>query len=328
LTNDLLISQEDFDSCTRYYKDSELNLNWNLVFTLPVWLKVWWQNFGPGSELYLRSVKQDGRIIGIAPLQIKGDTVSIIGSVNICDYQDFIVLPGYEKAFFGAILKDLKNKGIRSLHLETIRPDSTIVSHLIPLSLESGYKVDCHQTDVSSDIELPSSWDGYLKTLDSKQRHEIKRKIRNLNDIGQTVYRSVTDKDLIPDTVDAFLELFPESRRDKSEFLTPEMKTFFRSLAVSLSEDRIVNFGILDFSGRPLAMVMYFTYNENVYLYNSAYNPDYKSYSVGIVSKALCIQESILNKRKRFDFLKGSEQYKSYLGGKEIPLFSCEISIS
>jgi CelD/BcsL family acetyltransferase involved in cellulose biosynthesis len=327
LIDTLKISREDFESITAYYINANLNLNWNLIFTLPAWLRVWWQNFASRSELYLCSIKHNEKIIGLSPLQIQGDVASLIGSKNVCDYQDFIISPGYEKAFFITLINDLKHKGIPRLHLETIRPDSTVVKYLIPLSKDLGFNIDFRQTDVSSDIVLPGTWSEYLKILDSKQRHELKRKMHNLNDFGETAYRSIIDKPSIAVAVDTFLNLFPESRSDKAEFLTPEMKNFFRSLTLSLSEIEAIGFGVLESSGQALAMVMYFDYNNNIYLYNSAYNPDYKSFSIGIISKALCIQDSILKRKNRFDFLKGSELYKFYLGGQEIPLYCCDITL-
>jgi CelD/BcsL family acetyltransferase involved in cellulose biosynthesis len=105
------------------------------------------------------------------------------------------------------------------------------------------------------------------------------------------------------------------------------MQTFFNSLAKALAEIGVVKFGILEFGKKIVAMIMYFDYNENVYLYNSAYDPDFKSLSVGVISKAKCIQDSIEKGKKRFDFLKGNEQYKYYLGGNEIPLYSCRITL-
>jgi CelD/BcsL family acetyltransferase involved in cellulose biosynthesis len=318
---------EDLDSLDKYFVDPSSGLDWNLVFTLPLWLRAWWDNFGAGGSLFIRSVIKNNQLIGLSPLQIRNGSASIIGSVNVCDYQDFILRPGFETEFYTAILEDLKQNGILNLHLETIRPDSTIVKYLMSLAKSRGCEIDYHQTDVSSDIQLPSGWNEYLKILDGKQRHELNRKMRNLGDIGVTQYRSVSRSDQIPGMIDVFLNLFPESRQDKAEFLTGEMKTFFKSLAISLSKHELVGFGILEFSDQPLAMTMFFDYNNNRYLYNSAYDPRYKSNSVGIISKALCIQESIQKGKRTFDFLKGSEKYKAYLGGREIPLYSCDITI-
>jgi CelD/BcsL family acetyltransferase involved in cellulose biosynthesis len=327
LTAGISIAQEDFESLKIYYANPDSGLNWNLVFTLPEFLKLWWQNFSSGAELYLASVKQNDQIIGIAPLQIRDSIASIVGSVNVCDYQDFIVVPGLEKDFFNAVLDDLRRRGVTKLHLETVRPDSAAVTHLMPLARARRYQIDYRQVDVSSDILLPPSWGKYLKSLDGKQRHELKRKMRNLLDIGDVNYRAIDENFAIPVAIDTFLKLFPEARTDKAEFMTPAMQTFFRSLAEALAKINVIRFGSLETGRKSMAMVMYFDYRNDIYLYNSAYDPDYKSLSVGIISKANCIQNSIEKSKVRFDFLKGSEQYKYYLGGHEIPLYAYEVSI-
>ena len=94
----------------------------------------------------------DGRTIGLAPLQVRDQTASIVGSVNVCDYQDFVVIPGEEKDFFNAVLDDLRQKGVQKL-VETMR-QTTIVRHLMPLAQERQYSIDYHQSDASSDMDL------------------------------------------------------------------------------------------------------------------------------------------------------------------------------
>jgi CelD/BcsL family acetyltransferase involved in cellulose biosynthesis len=327
LISDLTVTEESFDSLALLQSDPKSSLDWNLVFTLPAWLKVWWQNFGAGADLYLRAVRQNGQILGIAPLQIRKGTASIVGSVNVCDYQDLIIAPGRERDFYQAVLDDLLKRKITRLHLETIRPDSSIVKHLMPLAQERRYKIDYRQADVSSDMQLPAGWDDYLIILDSKQRHELKRKIRNLNEAVVTKFRTISDKASLLPATNEFLKLFPESREDKAEFMTAEIQNYFVSLAAALAGTGILHYGSLELDGQPIAMVMYFEYRDNYYLYNSAYDPAYRSLSVGIISKALCIKDGIEKGKKRFDFLKGQEVYKSHLGGHEIPLYSCEISL-
>jgi len=325
---DLTLTKESFESLSALYSNPGSFLNWNLVFILPSWLKVWWQHFGSGAELYIKSIKRDGEVIGVAPLQIRNKVASIIGGVNVCDYQDFIVSPGLEADFYNTLLDELSEIGVERLHLETIRPDSSIVTHLIPVSRERRYDIDYRQVDVSPSIDLPPTWEAYLEILDGKQRHELKRKIRNLERICETNYRVIESKNSIPEAMNIFIKLFPEYRNDKAEFMTSEMQVFFYSLAETLAETGILKFGVLEESARkPIAMVMYFDYNNDIFLYNSAYDPDYRSKSVGIISKARCIEDSIAKKKRKFDFLKGAEQYKYNLGGKEIPLYSCEISL-
>jgi CelD/BcsL family acetyltransferase involved in cellulose biosynthesis len=327
LISDILIIPEDFNSLSSLFSLSGSTLNWDLVFTLPAWLEVWWQNFGNGADTYIRSVKQQEKVIGIAPLQIRQGLASIIGSVDVCDYQDFIVAPGSESYFYNAVLDDLLRQGVTGLHLETVRPDSSIATHLIPLARERQYPVEYRQVDVSADIQLPSKWEDYLAGLEGKQRHEIKRKMRNLQEIGETSYLTISDKEAIPPAIETFLHMFPESRSDKARFMTDQMLAFFRSLSLALAGIGVLRFGVLKAGDKPVAMVMYFDYQKSIYLYNSAYDPAFKSMSVGVISKARCIQESIEQGKRKFDFLKGPEPYKYYLGGKEVALYSCDITL-
>jgi CelD/BcsL family acetyltransferase involved in cellulose biosynthesis len=140
-------------------------------------------------------------------------------------------------------------------------------------------------------------------------------------------YRLVKDGTAIPEVMDIFLKLFAESREDKATFLTSQRESFFRSLADTMAEVGLLRLGILELDSLPKATIMYFDYNDCIYLYNSGYDLQYNSLSVGLLSKVLCIQESIEKGKKRFDFLKGDEIYKYHLGGKEVPLSRCRITI-
>jgi CelD/BcsL family acetyltransferase involved in cellulose biosynthesis len=98
-------------------------------------------------------------------------------------------------------------------------------------------------------------------------------------------------------------------------------------MAMSMAGIGILRFGILELETLPVAMIIGFDYNGTMYLYNSAYIPRYESLSIGLLSKILCIQESINDGMKKWDFLKGSEDYKYQLGGREIRLQNCRINI-
>ncbi len=322
-----IITEESLANLNSYWTDSRHNLNWGCIFALPGWLQVWWQVFGSGAELFLRALWQNETIIGIAPFLVKEKTVSFVGSSDVCDYLDFIVAPGKERDFFSALLDDLRTKGINQLDLNPVRHDSTVLTQLAAIARDRGYEVVCTLEDVSLELDLPSTWDEYLAILTTKQRHEVRRKLRRLSEAGKVDYHFVEDSAAVNNAMDTFLKMFTESRRDKATFMTARMESFFRSLADTMAEAGLLRLGILEVDTLPTAMIMCFDYNEKMYLYNSAYNPQYNSLSVGLLSKVLCIKDSIQRGRKRFDFLKGAEAYKYHLGGSEIPLYSCQITI-
>jgi CelD/BcsL family acetyltransferase involved in cellulose biosynthesis len=314
---------QSFDSLESSWNDLRPRLNWDSVFVLPRWLRVWWQAFGGGSSLYLFDVKQDRNIIGIAPLMVKEGKASFISSADVCDYMDFVVAPGKEPAFFIAVLDKLKKDGIKELHLDSLRHDSTVMTCLVDLAKGKGYQVTLTRENVSLDLDLPSTWEEYLRTLTPKQRRETGRRFRRLEEEGDINYRVVESAE--PEVLDNFFKLMRASREDKAAFMTARMESFFRSLAETMAEAKLLRFGILEISGKPVAAVMCFDYNDKVYLYNSGYDPEYGYLSVGLLSKLLSIKDSIERGRKCYDFLKGPEEYKYRLGGKEIPIFSCRI---
>lgn len=324
---DYTVTSESFDSLKSYWKNPDSRLRWSSVFVLPAWLEVWWHEFHPQAELYLAAVRQGTDIIGIAPLQAKENRASFIGDVNVCDYSDFVVALGREADFFNVLLDDMRQKGVGSLDLRPLRPESTVLTHLAGIARGRGYDVLTEKEDVSVELDLPATWDGYLEMLDKKQRHEVKRKLRRLWEAGNIQYRCAEARQGVGEFMDTFLKLFSLSREEKADFMTPVMESFFRSLAEAMAEIGLLRFGMLELEASPVAMTMGFDYNDSMFLYNSAYDPQYDYLSVGVLSKVLCIKDSIQIGRKKWDFLKGGEPYKYHLGGKEVTLYNCRIEI-
>lgn len=303
-------------------------MKWGSIFILPAWLEVWWRTFKPKTELYLTVVKDSSDIIGIAPLHLKGKEAHFVGNADVCDYQDFIIVPGRETEFFNVLLDDLARKGIQQLDLNPVRPDSSVITSLVDVVEKYGGSVICQEGDVTVEMDLPANWEEYLEGLDKKQRHEVRRKLRRLWSAGDVQYRchEVGPQD-VSELTDTFLKLFSLSREEKADFMTSQMEAFFRALAETMVGIKLLRYGILEVESRPAAMIMGFDYNQAMYLYNSAYDPQYDSLSIGLLSKVLCIKESINLGRKKWDFLKGAEKYKYQLGGSEIRLYNCRVTI-
>jgi CelD/BcsL family acetyltransferase involved in cellulose biosynthesis len=320
------VTQESFDSLATYWDKTAHSLPWNIVFTLPTWLEVWWRAFGTGTELNL-AVREGEEIIGLAPFKVVGETVSFIGSPDVCDYLDFIIAPGREADFFNVLLDDLKRKAISRLDLRSVRPDSTVLTNLVDITKKRGGVVLCQPEDVSFEMDLPVAWEDYLESLTTKQRHEVRRKLRRLLEAGKINYRCLKASEGLVGFMDTFLKQFVISREDKADFMTPRMEAFFRSMAGAMAKAGLLRLGVLELDTQPVAMLLGFDYNDCMYLYNSAFDPQYRELSVGLLSKVLCIKDSIEAGKKRFDFLKGNETYKHHLGGREVPIYSCQITI-
>lgn len=321
------VSRERFETIASYWASTQLPLKWSCVFVLSAWMRTWWQVFSPHAELYLAVVRQDPDILGIAPLQVTGTTASFIGSADVCDYMDFVTVSGREQDFFSALLDDLLGQGITELQLGHVRPDSSVITHLIPLLRHWGHQVHCQEDAVSVEIDLPHTFDEYLAVLPGKQRHELKRKLRRLWEAGAVDYQCSPVSEGLEEYLVTFFRLFCSSTRDKANFLTGQMESFFRSIAETMAEFGMLRAGILKIDGVPVATTMGFDHQDTTYLYNSGYDPSYSELSVGLMSKVLSIEESINQGKKKYDLLKGGETYKYHLGGYSVPLYHCSIRL-
>jgi CelD/BcsL family acetyltransferase involved in cellulose biosynthesis len=164
-------------------------------------------------------------------------------------------------------------------------------------------------------------FDGYLATLDKKERHEIRRKIRRAEAAGDVRLEPSANP---IDDLDAFVEL--HQKRWGVEGLFPPTKggaasrRFFAGLFEDCAPSGIVDLSFLTVGGRRVAAGVTFDDGQSVYYYNAGVEPDARELSPGVVMVALYIQRAIELGRTRLDFLRGDEPYKYEWGGVDAPI--------
>ena len=193
-----------------------------------------------------------------------------------------------------------------------------MLSVLTSLAAERGYGVARQHEDVCPVIPLPDTWDAYLSSLDKKQRHEIRRKLRRARREARVHWRVIGPQDDLETAMTVFIALHQKSHPEKDEFMDETMQAFFRAVAQVMQEAGWLQLSFLEVNGQPAASMLCFDYDDAIMVYNSGYDPYcYASLSPGIVCLAYCIQHAIALGRTRFDFLQGGEEYKYRLGGQD-----------
>jgi CelD/BcsL family acetyltransferase involved in cellulose biosynthesis len=213
------------------------------------------------------------------------------------------------------------------LDLELLRPDSIVLREIAPAARRRGLGVVVEPKDASLEFALPESWEGYLEMLTGKQRHELRRKLRRLDQTEPHVLQTVSDPERVVMAMEVFFKLFRSNRRDKSEFMQAPMITYFKTLSHALAKEDRLRLFFLEVQGVPAAAAMCFHHHGTMYLYNSAYDDQHQSVSAGILCKALSIRESIRCGLKVYDLLRGAETYKRHLGGQPVTLYRCRIEL-
>ncbi len=202
------------------------------------YLQNWWKTRGGGewpfdAQLVIITAHEDDRLSGIAPLfHSRHDGKSallFLGSIEISDYLDFIVQPGDLSTFIEGFVTFVKtNPDIPrwdTLDLYNLLDSSPSLEQLKQVSETLGWSISSVATNHAPVINLPGDWEEYLANLDKKQRHEVRRKIRRLEEAEvPSKWYIVEDENTLDDEIDQFLALMAQDP-EKEAFLTEEMVT-------------------------------------------------------------------------------------------------------
>ncbi len=265
-------------------------------FVRRAFLRSWWEHFGTGERIH---ILDDGATL--IPLRHTGYELSFMGEPDLTDYHSPL----------GSEATELLTDFLRGPEApDQVHFDSMPIEAATPLSKglqNAGYQggpVPHHSTSV---LALPNEYEEWLSGLERKQRHEIRRKTRRFEEsIGSIRLERHQGLSAVQD----FVTLHRKSPGRKGLFMTDIMEAFFESLASQ--EAAVVD--LLYERDEPIAAAFGFEEPDVYYLYNSAYDPERRHLSPGIVLVTSLVQQAIRSEKKSIDFLKGDERYKTRFG--------------
>ncbi len=309
------------------------------IFLTWEWQTTWWRCLGTTrGPLFLLAMREHDRLVGIAPLYMsrydQRNVLQVVGCLEVADYLDLIVEAGQEEAVYTAFLDWLAGPTAPAWEVVDLcnQPSRSLAYTLLPQMAQArGWAVTVFQEDVCPVITLPSpspdpeydGWEAYLATLDKKERHEIRRKLRRvMREAPDARVRFVRGMAGLDEAITTFITLHRLSRQDKDAFMDAQMQGFFREIAATLARQGWLQLSFLEVEGQPIATYFCFEYNNEVQVYNSGYDPEaYSQLSPGWVLLAWLIEDAIRHGRVRFDFLQGDEDYKHRFGGIDEPVY-------
>ncbi len=303
-------------------------------FLTPTWSENWLRHFGQSFKTRVLVFRnQDRNLVAlgtfIAPgREEEGGGLSLMGSSDVWDYRDLIILPGWEEQVCGSLAGYFSDGPWKHLELRGISEFSP-TSRFLPSCMQShAFSIEQEVEEVAVYLDLPNGWEAFLEGLNSKDRHELRRKMRRLEKETTFSLSKVEDPLVLSRKMEIFFDLHRKSRKDKAEFMTPEMKSYFTEIAARFQEKGWLSLTFLEIEGKEVATFFSFEFAATEYVYNSGYDPEFSRFSPGIVLAALCIRQAIERKMVRFNFLRGREKYKYRLGGKEEKIYRIRVKKS
>ena len=288
--------------------------------------RAWWDHLGGGewtdAQLNVLVAREiDGRLLGIAPLfRIQNDqsqwNLHFIGTHEIADFLDFIVRPEDHAAFLQAVIEYLTaDDEWQSLDLYNLLDTSRTSEILSSLTVDQPWDFKVESLEPSPYIPVPPTFDEYTASLDSKQAHELRRKLRRAAKNPETISTEIIeDRSLLPPALQDFFALMCQEA-DKDRFLTMQMRAQMEAIALAAFDGGWLQLFFLKAGNKRIAGYMNFDFALCTWAYNAGFNNEYADLSPGWVIMAEIMRWSIEHGRKIFDFMRGDEDYKYRFGG-------------
>ena len=302
----------------------------NVPFLRYEYLEQWWQTRGGGewpsdATLTIITATQAGNLIGIAPLfhstHQEKSALLFLGAIEISDFLSFIVRPQDLATFTSSVLDTIASSdqvpAWQVLDLYNNLETSGLASVLETEATKRGWSFQNEQTDHSPLVQLPGDWEVYLAALDKKQRHEIRRKMRRLQEAEvPSRWYIVEDPAALETEIDAFITLMAHDPQ-KQAFLTEPMKVAMAKTIQTAYQAGYLQLSFLEIDGKKAATYLNFDYQNSLWVYNSGMDPEFYPYSAGWVLLGYLLQWANENKRSAFDFMRGNEDYKYRFGATD-----------
>ena len=290
------------------------------------YLSAWWATGGGGewqqAELALISARENETLIGVAPLFLAEhdgqQALLLLGSIEISDYLDLIVraddLPRFLSELLDFLAADstLAWSGFDWYNLPNSSPT---IATLKADSAKRGWNFTLEPFRPSLAVPLPGDFDEYLMSIDKKQRHEIRRKMRRAAESVQNVrWYIVTDESTLDAEAEACCHLMAQDPA-KQAFLTQTMRTQMKATIHAFFKAGILQMSFLEVDGQKAAGYLNFDYGDRIWVYNSGLDQNFRDLSPGWVLLGYLLQWANENGKTEFDFMRGDEDYKYKFGG-------------
>ncbi len=191
------------------------------------------------------------------------------------------------------------------------------------LEAERGWTLNLDREDVCPVVTLPeeAGFEDVLATLGSKDRHEIRRKIRRAEGVGPiSLTRSTEPLADLP----AFIEL--HQKRWGDEGLFPDnpggaaSRAFFRRLFELMGPSGPLVLSFLAVGDRRIGAGVHLEDGPSLLYYNAGMDPDARELSPGVLMVSAYLEAALTGGFRRMDFLRGNEPYKYEWGATDEPI--------
>lgn len=302
--NDLLSIQEDEST----------------VFYTPEWFRCWWGTFGGNAVPFILLVRDENRLIGIAPMMIRrqrnrGFPTRMLGFIENGNslHNNFILHPRERKEALTAIVQYLMEAQdcwdiVEFKNLPEDSRNCSLLKEIITTNeILSGQKRGL----ISPYITIHSDWKSFYKNRSGKTRKTL-RNIRNrIHRAGDFSVEEINDYATYRKIAPELYDIARNSWTDEigNSLNSPANRNFFDQLSHTAADNGWLSVWLLKIGSDPVAFEYHLKYHHTIHGMRGSHKKNYGRMSPGVFLDSYIIQQ-IFERRDVAEYdLGGSNDY-------------------
>ena len=286
-----------------------VDLSGNSVFSRYPFVRNVEKYYGDLMKLNILLAYENGDLVGIAPFAEENGEIKFATGLDykaIADYNDLIIHPNFREQVISLFFDEIKDRGFVLRDIPQSSPNKPLITFDNEIS---------QSEEPSSFVPLPNNWEEYYSQL----RKNDQRAIRVFwEKFPQAKLKIVDQIEEVSEYFQHFVNLHQERCQAKglpgcfaNDERHQKFKEYHQSLSRDLSEEGNLNMVFILEGNRPIASKYGFKDKDTFYYYLGGFDSEFNKYSISKVLGFATIKNLIENGFKKFDFLRGYEEYKN-----------------
>lgn len=280
------------------------------------WLFAWWKNLGQReSRLWILAVRDGEKLIGIAPWMSNTKRKSFISLQRIenignpeCDVSGIISIDPQTTAdaICGYLINHKREWDI--LELNELPLSGTTIQHFLTGIEKSQLGL---QKSVDEHFYIPTTmdWDEYYKSLSKNLRHNLQRRMRRAQEMGDVAFSHYSGDSLSWEIFQSIFEL-SEKSNFPDLYRTDENKSFHRDLFEYMRSSGWMSIETLAIDQRLVAFQYGFIFDGKYEDWRGGIDKEHEILAPGKLLMKQSLEWRFKSGLRESDFLRGIYSYK------------------
>lgn len=318
LATDVVTSYDAFVALETEWNDLVDRSDATNPFLRHEWFRTWWDCFGDSRALHIISVREDGRLVAIAPLmreqvQMYGLPIRKLDLIHNdhTPRADFIVDGDRFPAIWSALRESMADWDV--LQLSRIPRGSATLTAIQQHAESERCKTGTWQGDVSPYLTLTGTWDSYHASLPAKFRSNLRNRLSRLTRIGEPRLEVLEGAAAIERGREDALRLEASGwKRESGTSICsdPAVQRFYTLLSEHPAAQRWLRLMFLTVGDKRIATSYGACYDRRLFLFKTGYDPEFAACSPFKLLTFYAIQAAYAEGLQELDFLGDAEPWK------------------